>query len=173
MPLKTAGRRHHKPPLRGGEQHAAACKTQSTCGAAATRRNMVSSLFGSIDLATSGTDFRLVPLSRPATYGDSRSTERPSHTSRHQAARGVTDMEHGIGRPQCRSAQRESSMGCRVGIHNCHHQLLADFLCQKTVIRGVKCSKFSSRGYRPAPLFGRTPPSAVTRRRPPGKVVRP
>ena len=31
-----------------------------------------------------------------------------------------------------------------------------------------KAAKFSSRGYRPAPLFERTPPSAVTSRRPPG-----
>ena len=37
---------------------------------------------------------------------------------------------------------------------------------------GVFGSKFSSRGYRPAPLFGRTPPSAVTRRRPPGRLTR-
>ena len=34
---------------------------------------------------------------------------------------------------------------------------------------GVFGSKFSSRGYRPAPLFGRTPPSAVTRRRHPAR----
>ena len=49
-------------------------------------------MYGSIDLATSGTDCRLIPLSRPARYGGSRSTERRSHTSRHQAARAVTDI---------------------------------------------------------------------------------
>ena len=49
-------------------------------------------MYGSIDLATSGTDCRLIPFSRPARYGGSRSTERRSHTSRHQAARAVTDI---------------------------------------------------------------------------------
>ena len=67
---------------------------------AATRGNMVSSLFGGIDLATSGTDCRLMPPNRPARYDGRRSKERQSHTSRHQAARAVTDIEHGVGRPQ-------------------------------------------------------------------------
>ena len=65
--------------------------------AAPETQNVVSGSYGSIDLATSGTDFRLIPLHRLARYGGSRSTERRSHTSRHQAARVVTDMEHGVG----------------------------------------------------------------------------
>ena len=39
----------------------------------------------------------------------------------------------------------------------------------KTAFFEEKEAQFSSRGYRPAPLFGRTPPSAVTSRRPPGR----
>ena len=38
----------------------------------------------------------------------------------------------------------------------------------KPAILRTTGSKISSRGYRPAPLFERTPPSAVTARRPPG-----
>ena len=38
----------------------------------------------------------------------------------------------------------------------------------KTAVFEEKAAKISSRGYRPAPLFERTPPSAVTARRPPG-----
>ena len=41
----------------------------------------------------------------------------------------------------------------------------------KTANLSVIRLNFSSRGYRPAPLFERTPPSAVTGRRHPGMVA--
>ena len=147
MPLKTAGRRHRRPPLRGGQQHAALAACKSTCGMRHRKRKtwcqvrtaaliwrhraLIFALYHSIDLP--GT-VAVAPQSGGPT---------PAGTKQQGLSQIWSMASDGVG--------RASSMGCRVGIHNCHHELGQPFCAKKQYFGGLSAQNFPRGATAPHP----------------------